>query len=261
MSKNTGWVMNDETYIEEHNHTYDNWRAVTESDFVTLFIKTWFAFVSTLRELYPDSIPYYEASGDSRFVEKFKSEFAEKYSFICKLTDGVKQNLHSTYNIGLKIISEKYPRFLVKDFYKINNAYKDKYKESFTINGYSGILTLLFNCASSEYVKIKLLYDDKKFQTKTNENRFLVDERLKYDNILDNFIKNLEQNPRTVTEGELVEFFYSTLFKNVIDILINSLQKKINLLPQKGSSQIKQVYVWLYKHFANALKKKCIIHV
>ncbi len=33
---------------------YTNWRAITESDYVTMFIKTWFAFVATLRELYPD---------------------------------------------------------------------------------------------------------------------------------------------------------------------------------------------------------------
>lgn len=32
---------------------YENWRAITESDYVTMFIKTWFAFVATLRELYP----------------------------------------------------------------------------------------------------------------------------------------------------------------------------------------------------------------
>ena len=29
--------------------TYKNWKAVTEADFVSLFIKTWFAYISTLR--------------------------------------------------------------------------------------------------------------------------------------------------------------------------------------------------------------------
>ena len=33
---------------------YTNWRAITESDYVTMFIKTWFAFVATLRDLSPD---------------------------------------------------------------------------------------------------------------------------------------------------------------------------------------------------------------
>lgn len=51
----------------ENKYPYDNWKSITESDFVTLFIKTWFAFVSTLREMYPAEIPYYQATGDSRY--------------------------------------------------------------------------------------------------------------------------------------------------------------------------------------------------
>lgn len=39
--------------MTENKYPYDNWKSITESDFVTLFIKTWFAFVSTLREMYP----------------------------------------------------------------------------------------------------------------------------------------------------------------------------------------------------------------
>lgn len=55
--------MNDPHESQESN-TYDHWKAITESDFVTLFIKTWFAFVATLRRMYPKDIPYYEAAGD-----------------------------------------------------------------------------------------------------------------------------------------------------------------------------------------------------
>ena len=61
--------MSDDKKQPEYQHPYDNWKAVTEADFVTLFIKTWFAFVSTLRELYPQARPYYEATGDSPFVK------------------------------------------------------------------------------------------------------------------------------------------------------------------------------------------------
>lgn len=32
--------------------TYKNWKAVTEADFVSLFIKTWFAYISTLRVMF-----------------------------------------------------------------------------------------------------------------------------------------------------------------------------------------------------------------
>lgn len=33
---------------------HEQWKAITESDFVTLFIKTWFTFIAVLRELNPD---------------------------------------------------------------------------------------------------------------------------------------------------------------------------------------------------------------
>lgn len=33
---------------------YEQWKAITESDFVTLFIKTWFTYIASLRELNPD---------------------------------------------------------------------------------------------------------------------------------------------------------------------------------------------------------------
>lgn len=55
---------------------YTNWRAITESDYVTMFIKTWFAFVATLRSLYPD-IDVFSADGkphgDRPFTNKFKA--------------------------------------------------------------------------------------------------------------------------------------------------------------------------------------------
>lgn len=33
---------------------YEQWKAITGSDFVTLFIKTWFTYIASLRELNPD---------------------------------------------------------------------------------------------------------------------------------------------------------------------------------------------------------------
>ena len=68
----------DDEQKQDKQSTYENWRAITESDFVTQYIKTWFAFVSTLREMYPDKAqPYYKATGDSPYITAYKSDFAE----------------------------------------------------------------------------------------------------------------------------------------------------------------------------------------
>ena len=49
--------------------TYKNWKAVTEADFVSLFIKTWFAYISTLRIMYPEA---YNRRGDKKYLNKYR---------------------------------------------------------------------------------------------------------------------------------------------------------------------------------------------
>lgn len=49
----------------ERNDTYKNWKTVTEADFVSLFIKTWFAYISTLRIMYPEA---YNRRGDKKYL-------------------------------------------------------------------------------------------------------------------------------------------------------------------------------------------------
>lgn len=254
--------MSDDKKQPEYQHPYDNWKAVTEADFVTLFIKTWFAFVSTLRELYPQARPYYEATGDSPFVKAYKEEFAEKFYFLCPLTNGVEQSLHNTYKAGLKIISEKYPRFLVDDFYHVNLSYSDKTEEAFSsVGGYSGKLALSVKCVSKEHIKIVLSCSDNKFLTKAGEEHVLIDKEVHYKGILDSFIEDLEQSPRTVDENELIAFFYDALFQTVIDDLISIISEKQSALPDKGFSQIKQVYAVIQSFCSRAvdsMRKSCM---
>ena len=79
---------------------YTNWRAITESDYVTMFIKTWFAFVATLRSLYPD-IDVFAADGKPRgdrpFTQKLKEADLIEISKLIKIEDFV-DVLVKTYN-------------------------------------------------------------------------------------------------------------------------------------------------------------------
>lgn len=83
--------------MTENKYPYDNWKSITESDFVTLFIKTWFAFVSTLREMYPAEILYYQATGDSRYISPYKREFSQKIAYRLNYAD-IKYHLYEVYN-------------------------------------------------------------------------------------------------------------------------------------------------------------------
>lgn len=54
---------------------YEQLKAITESEFVTLFIKTWFTFIAILRELNPGVDVFAEDSkprGDKPFLSAYK---------------------------------------------------------------------------------------------------------------------------------------------------------------------------------------------
>ena len=63
--------------MKDNLQKYTNWRAITESDYFTMFIKTWFAFVATLRELYPD-ISIFDSTGKPRGDRPFTNEYKQK---------------------------------------------------------------------------------------------------------------------------------------------------------------------------------------
>ena len=118
----------------DNKYPYNNWKLITESDFVTLFIKTWFAFVSTLREMYPSEIPYYQATGDSKYISPYKKEFAEKILYLLDYS-AIKYNLYEVYKHGMMTIADRYPRFIVDDFYSLNLSFKETFWEEFSSEG------------------------------------------------------------------------------------------------------------------------------
>lgn len=104
------------------NNTYDNWKAITESDFVTLFIKTWFAFVATMRVLHPLHETDTNIAGDGKYILKYKDDFYTKYMDYMSF-DNVKDDFYRVYKDGFKIVADKYPNYIFKDYYQINAAF------------------------------------------------------------------------------------------------------------------------------------------
>lgn len=104
---------------------YESWRAITESDFVTMFIKTWFAFVATLREFNPvEDINKIIGKGDSIFINPYLDDFERKY-YIYNVFESVEYNILKVYKLGRQYVleNEKYYRFFNEDFYSLNNSF------------------------------------------------------------------------------------------------------------------------------------------
>ena len=111
--------------MSENVHKYENWRAITESDYVTMFIKTWFAFVATLRELYPkENLEDIIGKGDKAFLNPYLDDYENKY---CQYNDvnKSKEDILKVYQLGriYTLENEKYNRFFAEDFYEVNKLY------------------------------------------------------------------------------------------------------------------------------------------
>lgn len=121
---------------------YENWRAITESDYVTMFIKTWFAFVATLRELYPkETLEEVIGKGDKVYLNPYLDDFQNKFYHYNKL-DVVKDNILKVYKLGrcFTLENPKYNRFFSEDFYAVNKTFAwkqvtDDYELSIKFSG------------------------------------------------------------------------------------------------------------------------------
>lgn len=110
---------------------FEQWKAITESDFVTLFIKTWFTFIAILRELNPDVDVFTEDGkprGDRPFLNAYKEGIMP---FVQKNinTDNFAQELFAMYPISMKKIIEVFPQYFFQTFFQINRnfSYEEEY--------------------------------------------------------------------------------------------------------------------------------------
>ena len=79
-------------------------------------------------------IPYYQATGDSRYISPYKRDFSQNIAYRLNYTD-IKYPLYEVYKHGMKIIADRYPRFIVDDFYSLNLSFKETASEEFSLEG------------------------------------------------------------------------------------------------------------------------------
>ncbi len=114
----------------ENKYPYDNWKSITESDLVTLFIKTWFAFVQHSGKCIPAEIESIRLQVTTRYISPYKKEFSQNIAYRLNYTD-IKYHLYEVYKHGMKIIADRYPRFIVDDFYSLNLSFREPLLRSF----------------------------------------------------------------------------------------------------------------------------------
>lgn len=106
--------------------TYKNWKAVTEADFVSLFIKTWFAYISTLRTMFPEA---YNRRGDKKYLDAYKKFYRTTGYKKLIVDENIMASIEKVYQEGRSVIVKKYPEYYLWDFYNINENFDFTYKQ------------------------------------------------------------------------------------------------------------------------------------
>lgn len=245
----------------ENKYPYDNWKSITESDFVTLFIKTWFAFVSTLREMYPAEIPYYQATGDSRYISPYKREFSQNIAYRLNYAD-IKYHLYEVYKHGMKIIADRYPRFIVDDFYSLNLSFKETASEEFSLEGgFSGKFVCTVKCTSAETLTATIMCTDKSYRTKVAKGYAPICVSVNYSAILIAIVQEIEERQFVLTEASLIERFYEKLFDAISDAFFSEINSAKSSIPEKGNKRFLKVFDAMLAFCAralNAMKASCL---
>ena len=108
------------------NSTYKNWKAVTEADFVSLFIKTWFAYISTLRVMFPEA---YNRRGDKKYLDAYKNFFKATGFKKLSVDENMMGSIEKIYREGRTVITKQYPEYYLWDFYYVNEDFDYTYKQ------------------------------------------------------------------------------------------------------------------------------------
>ena len=214
---------------------YEQWKAITESDFVTLFIKTWFAFIAVLRELNPDVdvfTPDGMPRGDKPFLNAYKEGIMP---FVQKNinTEDFAQELFTMYPISMQKVMAVFPQYFFQTFFQINRefSYEEKTIDLDTDGNIKERYQASLHIVDKHVLKLYLGISGRFRRTTYNEN-------IKKDIDLRPIIRATVQRHRVqnpiINESQFMHDFYGA----VIDEVSRTLQHYIEItLPTKAFNQ------------------------
>lgn len=130
----------------------------------------------------------------------------------------IKYHLYEVYKHGMKIISDRYPRFIVDDFYSLNLSFKETASEEFSLEGgFSGKFVCTVKCASAETLTATIMCTDKSYRTKVDKDYVPIGVSVDYSVILMAIVQEIEDRQFVLTEASLIERFYEKLFDAISD--------------------------------------------
>ena len=210
---------------------HEQWRAITESDFVTLFIKTWFTYIAVLRKLHPD-VQVFTSEGMPRGDKPFLNAFQEGIMPIVQKKlpiDSIVAGLFDMYPIGMKKVLDVFPQYFFQTFFRINEDFNfeniviDRDKEGNIKERYHASIR------NKERFKLSMYLGVSGRFKKTNYNETIRKE-IDLRPIIEAAVNTQRQNEK-VNEQQF--------FREIYDEILNQINARLrqyvdNTLPQKG---------------------------
>lgn len=211
---------------------YEQWKAITESDFVTLFIKTWFTYIAVLRELNPD-VQVFAADGLPRGDKPFLNAFKVGIMPIVQKRlpmDSVAQELFRMYPISMKKVKKVFPQYFFQTFFRINESfnYFEKSVEKDTNGKVKERYEVDFRIVKRYSLKMYLGISGCFRSTNYNEK---IKKEIDLRNIIESNVNKQKDTYFEVNETQILRSFYDGILSKIDNILERYMNET---LPQKG---------------------------
>lgn len=130
-----------------------NWQQSVEIDYLSLYIKTWFAFLSSLKELHPT---INSPLGDGRLI----NHYIDNMTLPPNYDNEIRPYIEKAFNFGKTVIERDLPEYYFRQFYSINKTF-----QSGIIPGLSNIrFRIIYSNRLAGQRKANLFIDFKRIQ-------------------------------------------------------------------------------------------------
>lgn len=214
---------------------YEQWKAITESDFVTLFIKTWFTYIASLRELNPD-VKVFTDEGMPRGDKPFLNAFRDGIMPIVQKQipiDTVAQELFRMYPVSMRKVMDVFPQYFFQTFFRINEAfnYTDKTIEKDSDGKIKERYEAHLHIVDRYHLKFYLGISGRFRTTNYNEE---IKRDIDLRSIIDATVSKHRFQNLFINEIQFMRDFYDGVMDEVSSFLRHYLKKT---LPKKGYNQ------------------------
>lgn len=214
---------------------YEQWKAITESDFVTLFIKTWFTFIAVLRELNPD-VEVFTADGMPRGDKPFLNAYKESIMPIVQKRvpiESIAHELFKMYPISMRRVMDVFPQYFFQTFFQINRAFC--YKDETIDRDKDGQLKERYQANLHIVDKNKIrLYLGISGQFRTTTYNESIKKEIDLRPIICTTVEKHRYKNLIINEIQFMHDFYDAVMGEVSEILRHYLDE---ILPRKGFNQ------------------------